>query len=85
MCLGRQAAPGDELMTGLKRRSVKSSTLAAIALAVIGPMPGMVASRRLASSARYQLRIFANVFLDLAFDAAPMAHQSVQNRPGESW
>jgi hypothetical protein len=35
---------------------------AAIALAVIGPMLGIVASRRLASSARSHLRIFASIF-----------------------
>jgi len=36
---------------------VASGTAAAMADAVIGPMPGMVASRRLASSARCQARI----------------------------
>jgi hypothetical protein len=36
--------------------------LAAIALAVIGPMPGIVASRRLASLARCHLRISASIF-----------------------
>jgi hypothetical protein len=35
--------------------------LAAIALAVMGPMPGIVASRRLNSSARCHLRTFASI------------------------
>jgi hypothetical protein len=39
-----------ELPAGLVERDVR--TVAAIALAVIGPMPGIVANRRLASLAR---------------------------------
>jgi len=40
-----------------ERKSVGSGALAAMALAVIGPIPGMVASRRLVASCRCQASI----------------------------
>jgi hypothetical protein len=61
--LRRQSQLGRELATGPEQRRVDASgTLAAIALAVIGPMPRIVASRRLASLVRCHLRISASIF-----------------------
>ena len=44
-------------------RTPRSQNSGAIALAVIGPMPGIVASRRLVSLVRCHLRISASIFL----------------------
>ena len=52
---GRQTQPGANCRP--ERNRLGSGALAAMALAVIGPMPEIVVSRRLVSSARCQLRM----------------------------
>ena len=51
---------------GRSGTATASGTAAAMALAVIGPMPGIVASRRLAASLRCQARISRLGLFDLA-------------------
>lgn len=63
------------------RNSDAFDTVAAIALAVIGPMPGIVIRRRLASSWRHHATISLSTYADLEADRPETIEQPVQGHP----
>jgi hypothetical protein len=60
LLLARGVSPSQAANCRLDRKTPISDTVAAIALAVMAPMPGMLASRRLLSQARWRVSISAS-------------------------